>query len=391
MACKLDRKTARNGDSENTMPILLNDFKAQWQDIASRALKAVDRVGKSGWLILGTEVQSFENDLADHWGLPFAMGCASGLDALEIGLRVIGLNPGDKVLTTPLSAFATTLAIIRAGGVPVFVDVDDSGLIDLALAEAALKADRSIKFMVPVHLYGHALDLAELARLKNSYGLKVVEDCAQAIGARSDGRPVGSVGEIAATSFYPTKNLGALGDGGALLTASPEIDRACRVLRDYGQSAKYVHTELGLNSRLDELHAAILKDALLPTLKSHTEKRRAIAQQYGNLIRNPKLEAPPRPNGSDSVWHLYPLIVDGNRAGFQNHLKINGVGSAVHYPRLISEQQALTKILPQGAPVFGPLTKAAIFANQEVSIPIHPYLMDDEVSRVIQACNSWKG
>jgi hypothetical protein len=197
--------------------ILLNDFVSQWREVGADAQAALQRVGESGWLILGREVKGFEAELAAYCQLPHAVGCASGLDAIEIALRVLGLEPGDKVITTPLSAFATTLAIVRAGGVPVFVDVDGSGLLDLERVAHALSRDRAIKFCVPVHLYGHALDGRALERIAAMPGVQLVEDCAQAIGAQSRGKPVGSIGAAAATSFYPTKNLGALGDGGALL------------------------------------------------------------------------------------------------------------------------------------------------------------------------------
>ena len=197
--------------------IALNDFKKQWLDIKLAALKAMDSVGNSGWLILGKETLNFEKNLAARCGFPFAVGCANGLDAIEIALRCLGLKPGDHVLTTPLSAFATTLAILRAGGVPIFVDVDESGLIDLDLCAQALKNDPAIRFFLPVHLFGHALNSKKLANLKRDFPIKIIEDCAQAIGAQSFNLPVGLIGDAATLSLYPTKNLGCLGDGGALL------------------------------------------------------------------------------------------------------------------------------------------------------------------------------
>src|SRR5262249_35588045 len=176
--------------------------------------------------------------------------------AIEIGLRCLGIRPGDKVLTTPLSAFATTLAVMRCGGVPVFVDTDPSGLLDLERCRSLLARDRGIRFLLPVHLYGHSIALDRLEALRAEFALGIVEDCAQAIGARSGARGVGTVGQVAALSFYPTKNLGALGDGGAVFTADEAIARRARALRHYGQSATYIHDEVGLNSRLDEIHAA---------------------------------------------------------------------------------------------------------------------------------------
>lgn len=366
--------------------ILMNDFKAQWSAISSKVHEAVERVGTSGWYILGKEVSHFEKELAGYFGLSHAAGVASGLDAIEIGLRVLGIKPGDKVLTTPLSAFATTLAILRCGGVPVFVDVDKSGLIDLDKAKEALKRNPDIRFFVPVHLYGHALDLNHLENLKKEYELTIVEDCAQAIGAASAGKAVGSVGQISATSFYPTKNLGCLGDGGALLTNSEKYAVKARTLRDYGQSGKYIHSEFGLNSRLDEVQAAILSHALLPFLKDWTQRRREIARQYNKGIHNPHVLIPSCPSHSDSVWHLFPVLVK-ERESFQQYLTQHGIMTGIHYPRLIPDQEALLNtVRPQK---IGDMKNSSMFANEEVSLPIHPFLSDEDVSRVINKINLW--
>jgi dTDP-4-amino-4,6-dideoxygalactose transaminase len=365
---------------------LLNDFVAQWRDVRADALAAVERVGQSGWLILGREVQGFEAELSQYWRLPHVVGCASGLDAIEIALRALDIEPGDKVLTTPLSAFASSLAIVRAGGVPVFVDVDDTGLLDLERAARAIESDRAIKFCLPVHLFGHALDAQQLARLAQ-LPLHLIEDCAQACGATSHGIPVGATGSAAATSFYPTKNLGAMGDGGALLTRDASVAAAARSLRDYGQSAKYVHARLGMNSRLDELHAAILRSALLPRLPRLTARRVAIAEAYRRSIDNPLLELPPLPAGSASVWHLFPLLVAGSREAFMTHLDRAGIGSGIHYPTLIPDQPALAGVRCERR---DELTRARRFASSEVSLPMHPYLTDEQVERVIAACNTWK-
>jgi dTDP-3-amino-3,4,6-trideoxy-alpha-D-glucose transaminase len=372
--------------AQSTQRILLNDFVAQWRDVRADAVAALERVGASGWLILGSEVKGFEAELARYWGVPEVVGCASGLDAIEIALRALGLAPGDKVLTTPLSAFATSLAIVRAGGVPVFVDVDAAGQLDLELAAQALRADPTIRFCLPVHLFGHALDARRLAELA-ALPVKLVEDCAQACGASSRGVPVGATGAAAATSFYPTKNLGAMGDGGALLTADAALAAEARSLRDYGQTAKYVHARLGMNSRLDELHAAILRSALLPRLPAHTRRRAEIAAAYRRGIAHRALALPPVPEGSQSVWHLFPVLVDGARDAFMAHLGSAGIGSGVHYPTLIPDQPAFSGVPHERK---GSLERALRFAQSEVSLPIHPYLTDEQVERVIAACNSWK-
>lgn len=372
-----------------TDPIPSLDFGRQWAVLREPMAAALEQVGSSGWYVLGTEVEAFESALAEDWGLPYCVGVGNGMDAIEIGLRCLGLEPGDRVLTTPLSAFATTLAILRAGGIPVFVDVDPSGQIDLGQCARVLAADPSIRTMVPVHLWGHAFDLDRLEALVTEHGLRVVEDCAQAVGARWRGRPVGTVGQVAATSFYPTKNLGAMGDGGALLTADPQLADRARALRHYGQTATYVHDLAGLNSRLDELQAAFLSRVLLPRLHGFTARRRAIAERYTQGLETPRLRPAPPPAGSDSVWHLYPVLVaDDLRDSLRAHLQAHGIGSGVHYPVLIPDQKAM-ETCPQAQAV-QPLTTARHVVGSELSLPIHPFLTDDEVDRVVAACLEWR-
>ncbi len=368
--------------------ILANDFRRQWVEVGDQVLAAVARVGESGWYVLGEEVRRFENELAAYWGMRYAVGVASGLDAIEIGLRVLGCSPGDRVLTTPLSAFATTLAIVRLGAVPVFVDTDQRGLIDLARCRDYLQMHPEIRYFVPVHLYGHALDLEELARLRADFGLKIVEDCAQSIGARFRGAPTGSVGDIAATSFYPTKNLGAMGDGGALLTHDGGYDRQARVLRFYGETARYRHEEPGYNSRLDEVQAALIRDALLPRLDSWIARRRTIAAAYTMGIRHSGVTLPGSPAGSDSTWHLFPVLVEaGLRPAFMEHLKASGIAVGVHYPVAIPDQPALARVPFRAAD--DSLNARRICAS-EVSLPVHPFLTDAEIGRVVEAVNAWQ-
>jgi dTDP-3-amino-3,4,6-trideoxy-alpha-D-glucose transaminase len=341
-------------------------------------------------MILGDEVKDFENKLAHYWGLPFAVGCANGLDALEIALRCKGLQAGEKVLTTPLSAFASALAIIRAGGIPVFADVDTSGLIDITVCKKILEQSEDIRYFVPVHLYGHAISYHSLIELKSQFNLHIIEDCAQAIGATSSGKMVGTASGIAATSFYPTKNLGCMGDGGAILMSDANTYEHAKSLRDYGQTAKYVHTHLGMNSRLDEIQAAILKSALLPKLQEFTDHRQKIAHSYLTHIHHPLIKIPTPPADSKSVWHLFPILVTENRSGLQQHFSRLGIQSSIHYPGLISEQSALVNQQEKFI-VASELTQAKYFVEHELSLPIHPFLLQDDIERVIAACNSWQG
>ena len=368
--------------------ILQNDFKRQWVVVEKEVREAVSRVGASGWYILGEEVKRFEEAIAKASGVAHAVGVANGMDALEIALRCLQLGPDDKVLTTPLTAFATTLAIMRAGAVPVFVDVDENGAVDLQQCRAALERDRSIRFFVPVHLYGEPIPLAELKLLKGEFELAVVEDCAQAIGATEYGQRVGSVGQVAATSFYPTKNLGALGDGGALFTDDDCIAARARAMRNYGQSSLYVHDEIGLNSRLDELHAAVLNDAFLPRLAEWTQRRRATAKTYSEGIRNQAIRTPRPRDPEGAVWHLYPVFVDSGRDELKEHLRASGIACGIHYPSVIPDQEALRKY--GNYEVFTEPVRARALAASELSLPIHPFLTDEEVAAVIDACNRWR-
>jgi dTDP-3-amino-3,4,6-trideoxy-alpha-D-glucose transaminase len=369
--------------------IRMNDFQRQWADTRDDAIAAIDAVGESGWYILGDEVRAFEDELARYWGLPHAVGVASGLDAIEISLRVLACGPGDRVLTGPISAFATALAILRIGAVPVFVDCDAFGLADLDRCRTALENDRSIRFFVPVHLYGHALDLEKLRALATDFNTAIVEDCAQSIGATHGGRPTGSAGHMAATSFYPTKNLGAMGDGGAILSPDTGRAAAARMWRDYGQSAKYRHDVIGYNSRLDELHAAILRRAHLGRLDNWTVARRRIAAAYLLGIRNPAITVMGAPTGSNSCWHLFPVLVDpARKPDFIGWLKKNQVACAEHYPITLPDQPSMTGATFR---IEGELETARRICRSEVSIPIHPYLSGDEVERVVAVCNAWKG
>lgn len=369
-------------------PILLNDFRRAWAEVGEAVLAATARVGASGWYILGEEVRRFEAALAGYWGLAHAVGVGNGLDALEIGLRCLGIGPGDRVLTTPVSAFASTLAIVRVGAIPVFVDIDDRGLLDLDAAEVRLRVG-DVRGFLPVHLYGKVIDLDRLADLAQVYGVHLLEDCAQSIGATWKGRSTGSAGGLAATSFYPTKNLGALGDGGALLCSDPEHAARARRLRSYGEGARYDHVEIGLNSRLDELHAAILSEAVLPRLASWTARREVIANRFRAEIASPRIQVPDVGAESLPVWHLFPVTVaPERREDFRAHGAARGVSTGVHYPIAIPDQRALAGIDVEEA---GDLFRARRWCASEVSLPIHPWLTDAEVDRVIEACDSWSG
>jgi dTDP-3-amino-3,4,6-trideoxy-alpha-D-glucose transaminase len=334
-------------------------------------------------------VKRFEIAVADAWPAGHVVATGNGLDAVEIALRTAGIRSGDLVLTTPLSAFATSLAILRAGAVPIFSDVDQNGLLDLDRCRDLCAQNPRIRALLAVHLYGQAIDLDSLEDLRTRFELRIVEDCAQSIHASWKGRATGSIGQVSATSFYPTKNLGAIGDGGAVLTSSEEIARNARALRNYGQSDFCLHEEIGLNSRLDEVHAAILHDALLPRLESWTRSRADTAARYLAEIRTRSVRLPWISPLSRSVWHLFPVVVAAaHRPSFVRHLNERGVMTGAHYPRLIPDQPAMVK---HGAfEVAGELTRAREFAEGEVSLPIHPFLTTDEADHVIDSVDHWR-
>lgn len=368
--------------SARPQPIPANDFARQWQSIRQDALDAVDRVGHSGWLVLGDEVERFESELAAWWGVRHAVGVASGLDALEIALRCAGVARGARLITTPLTAFATTLAIVRAGAFPIWCDVDESGGLDLDQVDLALNADPSIRALLPVHLYGHPLDRRGLVRLAEDRDVLVIEDCAQSAGAERDGCATALAGIAAGTSLYPTKNLGAMGDGGALLTSDAAVAERARSLRDYGQSARYEHAELGLNSRLDELHAAILRSALLPRLDGWLERRREIAKRYTAALTGSRLR-PIVTGGGRSAHHLYPVeVLDGDPAQVAERLVGRGIQVGRHYPFVCPDQPAVRGI----GEAIGELPVARRLAARELSLPIHPHMRDEEVELVVDAC-----
>jgi dTDP-3-amino-3,4,6-trideoxy-alpha-D-glucose transaminase len=368
--------------------ILLNDFQRQWAETGSEVLATFGCVAASGWYILGPRVKQFEKSLAALWGMNHASGVANGLEAIEIALTALGCRPGDKVLTTPLSAFATTLAILRIGATPVFVDTDAFGLIDLELCRDLLNTRQDIRFFVPVHLYGNSLDLRELGRLQNEFEIDIVEDCAQSILSTFDGVPCGSAGRMAATSFYPTKNLGAMGDGGAILTNDESLKGSIEILRDYGQTGKYRHEAIGWNSRLDEVHAAILNDVYLPRLKPWTHRRCQIARSYLDGIQHPAVRCLGSPRGSHSSWHLFPVLVPPDRKrAFMEWLQSQNVSCAEHYPTAVYRQTALGKASFE---IATECATAERICASEVSLPIHPYLTDGEIRDVIQVVNSWR-
>ena len=342
---------------------------------------AIDRVMASGWFILGPEVDAFEKEFAAASGVPHAVGVGTGTDAITLILRALDIGPGDEVITPPLSAAYSALAVMMAGARPVFTDIDAERLtLDPRRVEAAITP--RTRALLPVHLYGQAADMRPLEAIAARHKLALIEDAAQAQLATADGRPVGTIGIAAATSFYPTKNLGALGDGGAVLTRDPQLAARLRRLRNGGQTSRYHHEEAGANSRLDEMQAAILR-ARLPLLSRWTERRRSIAARYrAGLAASAALRVP-REFDPGHVYHLFPVLT-ANRERFQQHMRDRGIETLIHYPVPIPRQPALASTSPAICEV------ADRICAEIVSLPIYPALTDEAVSAVVGAAAAFK-
>ena len=339
---------------------------------------AIRRVVTRGWFVLGPELDAFEAEFASACGAAHAVGVGTGTDALAIALRVLDIGPGAEVITSPLSAAYTALAIIAAGARPVFADIDASRLTLDPDAVAAAVTSRTAAIM-PVHLYGQAADMPAIMRVAARHGLAVVEDCCQAHLATCEGTPVGSFGTLAAYSFYPTKNLGALGDGGALTAGDPALAARAKRVRNGGQTDRYRHDEPGVNSRLDEMQAAILR-ARLARLPAWTERRRALARAYRAALADAAAVTVPREHDPGHVYHLFPVL-SGARESVRDHLRAAGIETLVHYPIPIPRQRAVAS--SDACPI------ADRICNEVFSLPLYPALPAEAVGRVaaaIRAC-----
>jgi len=362
----------------STDPIALNDLKRQTGSIADELRAAVERVLARGWFVLGPEVEAFEHEFAAYCGTRQCVALGNGTEALELALRSVGVGLGDRVATVGNAGGYSATAIRAVGGVPVYIEIDDE---TLTMSPEALAAGLTpaIRAVVVTHLYGRMAAMPGLMAAADRLSIPVVEDCAQAHGALLAGKRAGAWGAIGCYSFYPTKNLGALGDGGAIVANDAALARSVQLLRQYGWSSKY-HSSVagGRNSRLDEIQAAFLR-AKLPQLDRWNDRRRAIAAAYGRGLAGLNLRLPAR-RGLDDVAHLYVIRSD-QRDGLQAALAAAGISTAVHYP-VADYLQAGWQDLGH-APGFRPLTEAA--CAQVLTLPCYPELRDDEIERVVTA------
>jgi dTDP-4-amino-4,6-dideoxygalactose transaminase len=356
-----------------------NDPKAGYLDHQVEIDAAVHRVLESGWYILGREVESFERAFSAYIGVRHAVGVGNGTDALELALRACGVGPGDLVFTVSHTAVATVAAIELVGATPVLLDIDpvthtlDPNCLEMALAHPPAGTPKAV---IPVHLYGQPAAMPAITELARRHGLYVIEDCAQSHGATLAGRMTGAWGDLAAFSFYPTKNLGALGDGGMVVTDEPVLAEQVRLLRQYGWRERHISNKPGGNSRLDELQAAILR-VKLQYLDAENERRRRLAQTYHTLLVDTGISLPEARPGATHVFHQYTICLP-QRDALRTYLRKAGIGTLIHYPTPVHLQPAYRNRLP----LVAPLPKSEQVARQVLSLPMYPQLSDDQARRV---------
>jgi dTDP-4-amino-4,6-dideoxygalactose transaminase len=377
--------------AHNLQPVPMLDFARQFAGIRQEVLTAIENVCDSQLFVLGPQVTSFEREAAQACGVPHAVGCASGTDALWLAMAAAGIGPGDVVVTTPFSFFASVSAILRCGAQPLLADIDPLTFnLSASAVEEVLKntGGARVKAILPVHLYGQCANWDAFTALKQRHGLLLIEDAAQAFGAAWNGTPAGALGDLAAFSFYPTKNLSAFGDAGLLTTRSAEYDEHARMLRTHGMRRRYYHDEVGWNSRLDTLQAAVL-EVKLRYLPQWNQQRRDRAARYDELFRGAGLAASTTGAGvvlpvtdarATHVFHQY-VIRAPRRDALRQHLTDRKIGSEIYYPLPLHLQTSLASLgYKQGD---FPASEAA--AAEVLALPIYPELRDEEQQAVVEA------
>lgn len=366
------------------MSVQFWDYRAEYEAERDDVLAAVDQVLRSGRLILGESVQAFEQEFAAYCGVRHGVGVSSGTDALTLALRALDLRPGDEVITTSNTAIPTVSAIVAAGGTPRFVDIDpDTYLMDVAQLEAAV-TERT-RCIIPVHLFGQCVDMDAVAAAAAARGIAVLEDCAQSAGAEYRGRRAGSLSALAAFSFYPTKILGAYGDGGMVVTSDEALAARVRRLRVYGTDGTYYAAEQGYNSRLDELHAEILRRKLR-RIETYIGRRRELARRYDERLRGSGLTLPATRPENRHVYHLY-VVRHPARDAIVQSLAERQIGVGIHYPWPIHTMRAYADLGYRDGSL--PVTEQA--AREIFSLPLYPSLTDAAQDRVCDALVEARG
>lgn len=359
------------------------DLPAQIRSLRPELDAAIARTLDSCAFCLGPEVAKFERDFAATCGAEHCVGFNSGTSALHVAMRLLDIGPGDEVVTTPYTFIATSWAIVYTGAKPVYVDIDEATFnLDPRLLERAMTP--RTKAVMPVHLYGHPFDAEPIAEICRRRGVPLVEDAAQAHGAKCRGRPVGSLGRMAAFSFYPGKNLGACGEGGALIAGTPALDRRARSLREHGSTERYHHDEVGYNYRMEGLQGAVL-NVKLARLEAWNAARRRIASRYGELLKDTPLRLPVQAPWAESAWHLY-VVRHPARDRLRAHLEAKGVGSALHYPLPLHLQKCFAHLGYRSGDF--PIAEKA--ARECLSLPMYPDLSDAQIRHVAEAVQEFK-
>lgn len=359
------------------MEIKYLDLQANYQSIKPEIDQAIQKVLDSSAYVLGPAVLGFESAYADYCGTKFAIGCNSGTTALTLALRALGIGPGDEVITAANTFIATAAAIVHAGAKPVLVDVDpETRNIDPTLLKMAVTS--RTRALIPVHLYGCPADMDPILQQAANHDIPVLEDAAQAHGAKYKGRTAGSMGKLAAFSFYPGKNLGAYGEAGAITTDDPELDKKVRMLRDHGSNKKYVHDLLGYNARMEGIQGAVLKVKLAYLDRWNVERNR-VAKLYNQLLADAPIKLPRFYDDIEQVFHLY-VIETEQRDQLQKHLGEQGVPSLIHYPIPIHLQKAFDYLDCRAGDF--PITEK--MAGEILSLPIYPEMTDEQVTFVAQ-------
>ena len=359
--------------------ILFNDFRLDSGILKQEIGHAIRKVVDSGWFILGKELETFESDFASYIGARFCIGVASGTEAIALALMASNIGNGDEVITTNLTAFPTITGILQSGAKPVVIDIFiDNGLIDYR--EIQKKITTKTKAIVPVHLYGQSCQLDKIMKIAAENNLVVVEDCAQSAGATFNGIKCGAIGDCGAFSFYPTKNLGAYGDGGAITTNDEKVYTKLLALRNYGQTTRYYHETMGINSRLDEIQAAILS-VKLKFLDMGNQERHEIASVYRKNLLG--VECLAEESYGKHANHLF-VVKSSNRDKLAEYLQTKGVQTYIHYPIPVNRQKAFQW---QKDEIF---ENSAHFADSILSLPIYPGLSKDDLNLIIQTINEFR-
>jgi dTDP-4-amino-4,6-dideoxygalactose transaminase len=370
-----------------TRQVPLLDLKAQHAAIREDVIAAMLRVVDSQKFILGEEVAQFEREFAAYSGAAHAIGCASGSDALFLALLGLGIGSGDEVLTSPYTFFATVGAIVRAGATPVFADVEESTFnLDIAHVERVLAARPKIKALIPVHLFGACADMDPLMEMATRRGIKVIEDAAQTVGGEYKGRRAGSIGDVACFSFFPSKNLGAYGDGGMLTTSDPALADRLAALRVHGGKKKYYHEMVGINSRLDALQAAVLR-VKFRHLDSWTEGRQRNAARYREILPEaaPQVVLPqPSPSTTRHIYNQFVICAPG-RDQLQAYLKENQIGTEVYYPVPMHLQPCFSNLGHKK----GDFPVSERLASESLALPVHSELSEDDLYYVCETIGAF--